>query len=1040
MWDKMETPTIVYDLDTSGGLMEQIQTLLAPPKSEEVDKRSRKLVRDVRRSGRATNHDTCDSCREGGDLLCCDHCPAAFHLQCCNPPLSEELLPPGEWMCHRCNVRKKKREQKSEQTNGLQERSLSKRSASPAVELDLNAGPLRLDGLPPGAGAAGPGLRVAQVRLLDRRTSSRPSSRPGTPTSNTSSTPTPSEEQNEGEEETAEVEEEAQGLELEGIAPSAPTPRLLKRPFQLLIAAAMERNPTQFQLPNELTCTTALPGSSKRRKKEELLGRPFRRPQHELDPNGLVPLPAKVCFSCSRSCRIAPLIQCDYCPLVFHMDCLDPPLTALPAGKWMCPNHVEHIVLNQRNLSLSSRCQLFDQFQDRISQHAVKVDFLRRVHRQNTPNRRYSHQHKKTIKVPDAIKSQYQNPPAMLAPAGIRQSELVCSGVSNHQPTKHLTTETEQQEWLQDVIALQCSIMRHLSIKQKASSSSPASTPVSSSMEWDPRQKAYIKSCVPSEDTKPLASQRTLSPGPCTKPCGSPDDALRATVPKGPMVELDSCNCIMIPCKNCRKFNGPLAVESQQPPKANGPVDCNSASDSCRQTEFQLRLKSDITHQESVSTPASVTSLKLVNHIDGDIVKRESGNNIEVCSHKDCTTLPVMCSDTKQQKHTTQLKLQTECIGSEAKLSDSITSSAHPITPSEVIQDHGITKLESSTTIAGLSSTDLKACPAVMESLLPSALSCIADRSNHMKTSLKDGGIELDKLDDEMVKLLAWQRIQQLFPPKVPAISQRDDILPPATSNLKPQSSHPQSQKKVQARAVFYPLTGKGEAVDMCYRTLYIGSGADMDVCLTNYGHCNYVSGKHACIFYDENTKHYELLNYSEHGTTVDNVLYSCDFSEKASLSPPSGLVSKVQSITNHSKKREPEEQPGSMVGLMPAGGVMSCQLQGGPGLSCSCKASSSSLIGGSGAGWEGTALLHHGSYIKLGCLQFVFSITEFAIKQPKEEDAAIGSCTSTSTSPSSTTTNTATVSTTLTQDGANKDNETLILHQVPVLRSNSVP
>lgn len=31
-------------------------------------------------------------------------------------------------------------------------------------------------------------------------------------------------------------------------------------------------------------------------------------------------------------------------------------------------------------------------------------------------------------------------------------------------------------------------------------------------------------------------------------------------------------------------------------------------------------------------------------------------------------------------------------------------------------------------------------------------------------------------------------------------------------------------------------------------------SGADMDVCLMNYGHCNYVSGKHACIFYDEVT------------------------------------------------------------------------------------------------------------------------------------------------------------------------------------------
>uniref|UniRef100_A0A667WKM5 PHD finger protein 12 n=1 Tax=Myripristis murdjan TaxID=586833 RepID=A0A667WKM5_9TELE len=948
MWDKMETPTIVYDLDTSGGLMEQIQTLLAPPKSEEVEKRSRKLVRDVRRSGRATNHDTCDSCREGGDLLCCDHCPAAFHLQCCNPPLSEEMLPPGEWMCHRCNVRKKKREQKSEQTNGLPERSLSKRSASPAVELELNAGPLRLDGLPPGAGAAGPGLRVAQVRLLDRRTSSRPSSRPGTPTSNTSSTPTPSEEQNDGEEETAEPEEEVQGSEVESATLSTPTPRLLKRPFQLLIAAAMERNPTQFQLPNELTCTTALPGSSKRRRKEELLGKPFRRPQHELDPNGLVPLPVKVCFSCGRSCRMAPLIQCDYCPLLFHMDCLDPPLTALPAGKWMCPNHVEHLVLNQRTLSLSSRCQLFDQFQDRMSQHAVKVDFLRRVHRQNTPNRRTTHQSTVWSQVPDAIKSQYQNPPPMLVPAGVRQSELVCSGVPDNQPSKHLTTEAEQQEWLQDVIALQCSIMRHLSIKQKAASSTMA--PVPSSAEWDSEQKADIKSCITSEDIKSLASsERTSSPDPCSKPCSTPDDPCRTAVASGPAAELDICKCIVTPCQNCRKPNGPLA-EERQPPKANGPVDCNSASDSCRQAELQHRLKA------STSPPDPAPTAGLANHIGGETVKRESESAMEVCVQKDCPTAPTICPHTGQQNHRSQPELQTECTSSDEKPSYPVTSSAHPATPAK--------------------------------------------------------GIELDKLDGEMIKLLAWQRIQQLFPPKVFQIKSSGYLW--CEHSLRLTNLFPPGQKKVQARAVFYPLTGKGEAVSMCYRTLYIGSGADMDVCLTNYGHCNYISGKHACIFYDENTKHYELLNYSEHGTTVDNVLYSCDFSEKASPSPPSGLVSRVQGIIRRSKKREQDEGPSSLVGLMPAGGVMSCQPQGGSRLSCNCKASSSSLIGGSGAGWEGTALLHHGSYIKLGCLQFVFSITEFASKQPKEEEMSI------------------------TADEADK--ETLPSHQVPVLRSNSVP
>lgn len=1011
--------------------MEQIQTLLAPPKSEEVEKRSRKLVRDVRRSGRATNHDTCDSCREGGDLLCCDHCPAAFHLQCCNPPLSEEMLPPGEWMCHRCNVRKKKREQKCEQTNGLPERSSSKRSASPAVELELNAGPLRLDGLPPGAGAAGPGLRVAQVRLLDRRTSSRPSSRPGTPTSNTSSTPTPSEEQNDVEEEAVEPEDEVQGAEIEGATLSAPTPRLLKRPFQLLIAAAMERNPTQFQLPSELTCTTALPGSSKRRRKEELLGKPFRRPQHELDPNGLVPLPVKVCFSCNRSCRLAPLIQCDYCPLLFHMDCLDPPLTALPACKWMCPNHVEHLALNQRSLSLSSRCQLFDQFQDRMSQHAVKVDFLRRVHRRNAPNRRTTHQHsKKTIKVPDAIKSQYQNPPPMLLPAGVRQLELVCSGVPDHEPSKHLTTEAEQQEWLQDVLALQCSIMRHLSIKQKASSA--AST--AASAEWDSEQKASMKLCGASEDVKTQASLgRTSSLDPCSKPRNAPNDPQGASLSRDTAVELGVCKCSMTPCQNCRKPNGPQS--EAQPPTANGPLDCNSASDSCRQAELQHRLK------PSAEPPASALASGLVNHVGTETVKKEPESSTEVCAQMNCPAAPTIWPHGSQQNHRSQTVLQEECITSDKKPSYSIVSSSPP----KGNQESNSTKLGSSSP-----TPDIKAGPGLVDSLLPSSLTSIANLSTCIKDGKEEdgGGIELDKLDAEMIKLLAYQRIQQLFPPKVPSTPP-----PPATSAApKTPSPHPDSQKKVQARAVFYPLTGKGGAVSMCYRTLYIGSGADMDVCLTNYGHCNYISGKHACIFYDENTKHYELLNYSEHGTMVDNVLYSCDFSEKASPSLPSGLVAKVQGIIRRSKKREEDENPSSVVGLLPAGGVMSSQPQGSTELLCSCKASSSSLIGGSGAGWEGTALLHHGSYIKLGCLQFVFSITEFASKQPKEEQTAMptASCTSTSSSSniaassSSTTTstppppNTATVSSPSSQDEA--DMETVPPHQVPVLRSNSVP
>lgn len=134
--------------------------------------------------------------------------------------------------------------------NGALERQLSKRSSSPAAELEL--GTLRLDGLP-SAASGGLRLAVAQVRLLERRTSSRP----GTPTSNASTdTPTPSE-HNDVDEDLMDVEEEVLGSESESA-----TPRL-KKPFQMLIAAAMERNPTQFQLPSELTCTTSLPGKTR---------------------------------------------------------------------------------------------------------------------------------------------------------------------------------------------------------------------------------------------------------------------------------------------------------------------------------------------------------------------------------------------------------------------------------------------------------------------------------------------------------------------------------------------------------------------------------------------------------------------------------------------------------------------------------------------------------------------------------------------------------------------------------------------------------
>ncbi|KAJ1920848.1 hypothetical protein H4219_001085 [Mycoemilia scoparia] len=51
-----------------------------------------------------------------------------------------------------------------------------------------------------------------------------------------------------------------------------------------------------------------------------------------------------LCYKCDLSALHGLIIRCDYCPLVWHWDCLDPPLSSAPQAnkKWMCPNHADH--------------------------------------------------------------------------------------------------------------------------------------------------------------------------------------------------------------------------------------------------------------------------------------------------------------------------------------------------------------------------------------------------------------------------------------------------------------------------------------------------------------------------------------------------------------------------------------------------------------------------------------------------------------------------------------------------------------------------
>ncbi|XP_035211404.1 PHD finger protein 12-like [Stegodyphus dumicola] len=703
--------SIEYDLDTSGGLMPQIQAIIAPPILEDSAKKKKDRERRYRRPGRTVNHDSCDSCKEGGDLICCDRCPAAFHLTCHDPPLSDDDLPSGDWLCHKC------------------------KTAPDNEDIFASSNLHLMSGTVCGAADISEGISFKETgRFVE--TSLQMS--------------------------TLDIEQES------------------ANPLNVLISAAATRNPSQYQLPTELACTVQLPGSSKRLRPREA-NRCSKKMAHELD-NGLLHLPAKLCYQCKRSCRKAPLIQCDYCPLLFHADCLDPPLTTLPTGRWMCPNHAEHLVDQKMltSVSLSERVKLWDKFSCPVSQDAVKLHFLNKVNKRNPPFRRkLKLPSRKNIVVPNAVAEHYSCPPLLL-----------------------------------------------------------------------PRV------------TEPSVSNEGLSLMSFSAVC-STDEQNETESKAGP--------------------NG----------KAN----------------MEVELKSKLLLSE---LPVSIYGVARV------VAFKQRG-----------------------AKH-----------GQSAYVTE--------------VRGNGGGALDSNNDISSdnkLHMSNCDASPQILTKLF-----------NNLQANFEGSeDIEVNKLDERLLHILAYQRLQQLIP-KRKYVSTEEKLLGDSTAD---------GISEIRGRAVVCPLLKQGLPVAMCYRSLHLGLGADMDICFSNYGHCNYVSGKHASIFYDEVTKRYELLNYSCYGTTVDNVVYSSDLSEKKP-STPNSLTAAVRRLAKSTLRLAdlpspitPNDKP-----MMSARGKQYSK-------PCNCNVNSSSLVEGNGAGWEGTALLHHGSYIKCGCLQFVFSVTEygFRIENVKEKD-----------------------------------------------------
>lgn len=835
-----------YEVDSMGGLMPQILALTAPPGTRDPNRQQGTTTSGngreglaahpyFRRPGRGHNHDSCDACGEGGDLICCDLCPASFHLTCHDPPLDEKDIPMGQWVCHQCRLGGPEDDRTSVSSGKSNKSSKGIKRKEKDEEKPSSSVPGKYD-------------------PNEKRVCSG-------------------------------------GREFE----------ISDSPLFTLIKAAASVNPKQFTLPYEMTLPVCFPGEPKNPagKTNGTRKGSQRKKSHELD-NGLVPLPAKLCFQCNKSCRVGPLVPCDYCPLFFHLDCLDPPLTTPPMGKWMCPNHPQHFLDSAllTSHSLSERVKLWDKFNAPVDQDAVRLSFLQRCHRQNPPFRfKVKRALRSRIRVPLSVQQQYLDPPELLPRHGPPQY-LLPSNIDGELEASNATTAPNISSFRAStnnpVTSSSCTILqnqedwRHVEIKEE-----------------------------PVEETEGAA-------------------VLKESIDKEEKIE------------DRRKEERRKATKEEK--------DEWLASLLCFQASIVKHMANDNTSTVSkVERPKELNGPSVLgNSYEAPPVLEKPG-----CMNGDLTSHDI---NSKRNRFMDNRRLQPGLIN------NSFAS------PTYLPAKKGILKTQKGKNLNNTGIKTPRQRKLSASEILSETLTSLASSLRDSITG-KQADVTLSQLERSVVEVLAWQRLEELLCPPDPSAARVTTKPLPARALLCPlvPDSH------LQDWAVKPPTPSYStQPVPMTYRIIHIGKGSHNHADLSTYGHCNYISPEHAAIFYDENTGHYELLNYSPHGTLVDGIEYRYDHSEKTvSHAPPPPLLQQVRAIINQRRNIVPEKPSRDAMTDTPGQTLTRCNCKRGklkPG------PHNKSPNFGSG-GWEGGAVLHHGSHLRFGCLQFVFSIVDEASK-----------------------------------------------------------
>uniref|UniRef100_A0A0M3IAK1 PHD-type domain-containing protein n=1 Tax=Ascaris lumbricoides TaxID=6252 RepID=A0A0M3IAK1_ASCLU len=331
-----------------------IEELTAPPNS--CNGKTKKAPR-WKPPGRwkSVNSQYCNACREGGELLCCDRCPSSFHLMCHEPPIERSTIPTGKWLCNRCtyalanndmNIKGTKKAIRTLTEGG--ELLCCDRCPS-SFHLMCHEPPIERSTIPTGKWLCNRctyALANNDMNIKGTKKAIRT------------------------------LTEEEGALLTEAGRNDAAIVGVFERmegnqdPLAVLADAALAINAEQFALPVSVS--------------KDVMSVPFE----EMHPQrGPAPLKA-MCHICSVGSEDAPLLQCDFCPLCYHLDCLNPPLAVPPKDRWMCPAHVEHFTDRRMltSLSITERMRLWKKHaRQPVEEFIVKMSFIdkTRAQRQN---------------------------------------------------------------------------------------------------------------------------------------------------------------------------------------------------------------------------------------------------------------------------------------------------------------------------------------------------------------------------------------------------------------------------------------------------------------------------------------------------------------------------------------------------------------------------------------------------------------------------------------------------------------------------------